>query len=129
MGQVGSVNLTGAGRFPLQPGDPQEDSTTHTTAESLLQLWHTQEHFAPTTPCPPSYSGAQFPLDFECKEGVKQLQACVDLGQIFKDPGLGRERGGVILSKRCLQTPQRLLLPVPSPHWWGERQKMPFSYF
>lgn len=74
-----------------------------------------------------------FSFGFECKEGVKQLQACVDLGQIFKDPGLGRERGGVILSKRSLQTPRRLPLLVPSPHsrqrLVRERQKMPFSYF
>lgn len=115
--------------FLLEPGGPQgirEDPTTHTMAESLLQVWHTQECFAPTIPfrCPISFGS-------ECKEGVKQLQACVDLGQIFKDPGLGRERGGVILSKRSLQTPRRL--PVPSlrsrQRLVRERQKMPFSYF
>lgn len=57
----------------------------------------------------------------------------MDLGQIFKDPRLGKERGGVILSKRSPQTPRRLPLPAPSlrsrQRLVGEKQKMPFSYF
>lgn len=106
-----------AGRLPLEPGGPQgsqEDPTTHTMAESLLQVWYTQVFY---THHPMSSISSRCPISFgfECKEGVKQLQGCVDLGQIFKDPGLARERGGVILSKRSLQTPQRLPLPVPSP--------------
>lgn len=77
MGQVGSVNPTGAEMFPLEPGGPQgsqEDPTTHTMAESLLQLWHTQECFAPTTPCPPSHLGAHFPLDLSARKELSSYR-------------------------------------------------------
>lgn len=116
--------------IPLKPGDPQgsrEDPTTHTMPESLLQLWHTQECFAPTTSHPPSHPGAQFPLDLSVRKELRSYRLVWIWARYLKIQGWqGKGRCDTLqtlpanTSEAPLHSRRRLL---------GERHKMPCCYF